>query len=219
MSQIIATVSIAIPYSTLHSPSGIVFRCPEGCSGQGQCRSCSWLTQRTATFTGKELAIETAEELIKSASLRYDIVSWSTLSHNQVEVGWMLRSSHHSGEPLKTKLCEQNGISTCGIEFCSDDLPPSSCVSPNVMNVLFHVIAICTRRVTRLIHKGRLICKGFYLRSRGNSTFVLILQENPSLIKLLQYGMCILTSCMPFFFLRLIVLCRKMARSTVLSRK
>jgi hypothetical protein len=101
----------------------------------------------------------------------------------------MLRSSHHSGEPLKTKLCEQNGISTCGIEFCSDDLPPSSCISPNVMNVLLNVIAICTRRVTMRIHEGRLICKGFYLRSRGNSTFVLILQENPSLIKLLQYGM------------------------------
>lgn len=219
MSQIIATVSIAIPYSTLHSPSGIVFRCPEGCSGQGQCRSCSWLAQRTSSFSGKELAIEAVVELIKSASLRYDVVSWSTLSHNQVEISWMLRSSHHSGEPLKTKLCEQNGISTCGIEFCSDDLPPSSCVSPNVMNVLLNVIAICTRRVTMRIHEGRLICKGFYLRSMGNSTFVLILRENPSLIKLLQYGMCIRTSCMPSFILRLIVLCRKMARSTVSSRK
>lgn len=219
MSQIIATISIAIPYSTLHSPSGIVFRCPEGCSGQGQCRSCSWLAQRTSSFSGKELAIEAVVELIKSASLRYDVVSWSTLSHNQVEISWMLRSSHHSGEPLKTKLCEQNGISTCGIEFCSDDLPPSSCVSPNVMNVLLNVIAICTRRVTMRIHEGRLICKGFYLRSMGNSTSVLILRENPSLIKLLQYGMCIRTSCMPNFILRLIVLCRKMARSTVSSRK
>ncbi len=144
--------------------------------------------QRAPVLTGKELDVGPVVALIKSAAARYDVVSWSTNSPNEIEVVWIQRSPLKSSELSKSKSCEQNGISTCGIEFCSDDMPPSDCVTPNMMLFLNTLIAICRRRVSMRIHMGRSICKGFHHSSGANSSDLLVVRENPSLLKLLQYG-------------------------------
>jgi hypothetical protein len=186
--QIIASISISIPYSTLLSESGIVFRCPEACSAHGQCRSCSWLSQRTPALTGKELDIGSVIALIKSAAVRYDVVSFCSNSPSEVELVWILRSPVRRSGSLHSKSCEEDGISTCGIEFCSDEMSPSDCVSSNMMLLLQTVVSICRRRVSMRIHSERPVCRGFHQHPNGSSS-VFIVRENPSILKLLQYSM------------------------------
>jgi hypothetical protein len=109
-------------------------------------------------------------------------------------------------EPVQT--CLQDGVDTCGLPFCSDLQTPSECIGlPTLLSFVKRVLYMCARRwwADERDHKEH--CPGLSRREinfrrdavfRKNVLadgsgrllmFVLTVAHNPSLFKLVSYGM------------------------------
>lgn len=104
-------------------------------------------------------------------------------------------------------MCIEGGIDTCGLAFCSDAQAPIECIGlPKLLAFVRKVFDVCARRWWAIEREGKVQCPGLRrdisfggdgsllddsLRDPDGRawTFVLKVADNPSLLKLISYGM------------------------------
>ena len=104
-------------------------------------------------------------------------------------------------------MCIEGGVDTCGLAFCSDTQSPIECIGlPKLLAFVKRVFDVCTRRWWASEREGKEQCPGLRrnISAGGDGrlqhdslrdpddrawTFVLKVADNPSLLKLISYGM------------------------------
>ncbi len=65
------------------------------------------------------------------------------------------------------------------------------------MVFLENIAQTCSRKISLRNHGDGAVCKGFYDLTGNIPAFLLVIKENPSLLKLLQYGAHERQACAP----------------------
>jgi hypothetical protein len=107
--------------------------------------------------------------------------------------------------------CVQDGVNTCGLAFCSDTQAPKECIFlPKLLVFVKRVLEVCVQRWSMNERDRKEQCAGLTRLSSDDKympglqddslhsfagfndqlwTFVLKVSDNPSLLKLISYGM------------------------------